>query len=145
MARFAVSGRATIAGTNLLPLVSLYAVAACRPAIAEVGLFNTTATAAAVSLNRLTTAGTQGAGLTEVAEDDDLQVALATGFAGHTAGPTVGGEVRRATLGAAVGSGIIWTFGPKGLQIPAGTANGVGVIVPTGTGQVLDYYIAWDE
>jgi hypothetical protein len=29
--------------------------------------------------------------------------------------------------------------------IPDGTANGIGVIVPTGTGQVLDYSISWLE
>jgi len=145
MARYAISGRATIAGTAALPLVSLYAVAASRPKLVEVGIFNTTAVAVAVSLNRLTTAGTPGVGLTEVAEDDPDQVALATGFAGHTAGPTITGEVRRTTLGAAIGSGVIWTFGPNGLAIPAGTANGVGLIVPTGTGQVLDYSLIWDE
>ncbi len=143
MARFSVSGRATIAGTNLLPLVSLYATAAARPKVVEVGVFNTTATALVVALNRLTTAGTQGAGLTEVPQDDDLHVALATGHAGHTAGPTIGGEIRRATLGAAVGSGVIWTF--DGIEIPAGTANGLGLIVPTGTGQILDYWIDWLE
>lgn len=143
MARFSVSGRATIAGTSALPLVSLYATAACRPRLVEVGVFNTTSTALVAALNRLTTTGTQGAGLTEVPEDDPSQVAVATAFAGHTAGPTVGGELRRASLGAAIGSGVIWTF--SGLEVPEGTGNGVGVIVPTGTGQILDYSLTWDE
>lgn len=143
MARFSVSGRATIAGTAALPLVSLYATAAVRPKLVQVDLWNTTAVAVAVSLNRLTSTGTQGVGLTEVAHDDELQVALATGFAGHTAGPTVGGELCRATLGAAIGSGVIWTF--SGIEIPAGTANGLGIIVPTGTGQILDYSLTFDE
>lgn len=143
MSRFAVSGRATIVGTSALPLVSLYATTAVSPHVVEVGLWNTTATAVTVSLNRLTTAGTQGAGLTEVPEDDPVHVAVATGFAGHTAGPTVGGELRRATLGAAIGSGVIWTF--QSITIAAATANGVGVIVPTGTGQILDYHIVWEE
>ena len=49
MARFSVSGRATIAGTSALPLVSLYATAAVRPNIVEIGLFNTTATEACVA------------------------------------------------------------------------------------------------
>ena len=49
------------------------------------------------------------------------------------------------TLGAAVGSGWVWTFGDEGLQIPEGTANGIGIYIPTGTGQILDYYIFWDE
>lgn len=144
MARFAVSGRASIAGTSALPLVSLYGVATVRAKLVEVGLWNTTSTAVTIALNRLTTAGTQGTGLTEVPEDDPSHTALATGFAGHTVGPTVGGELRRATLGAAVGSGVIWTFSP-GVELDAATSSGLGVLIPTGTGQILDYYLAWDE
>ena len=143
MARFAISGRATIAGTSALPLVSLYATAAVRPRIVEIGVWNTTATELVVAVVRLTTAGTQGAGLTEVPEDSPPHAALATGFAGHTVGPTIGGEVRRATLAAAKGSGVIWTFAD--LEITEGTANGVGLIVPSGTGQILDYHVTWDE
>lgn len=146
MARFSVSGRTTIVGTSALPNVSLYAVAAVRPRVQEIHLWNTSSTAVEVSLNRLTTAGTQGTGLTEVPEDSPDHVALATGFAGHTVGPTIGGEICRARLGAADGAGVIWTW-PDGnsLEIPAGTANGIGVIVPTGTGQTLVYVIKWVE
>lgn len=146
MARFSVSSRATIAGTSALPLVSLYATAAVRPRIVEVGLWNTTATAVTVALVRLTTTGTQGAGLTEDCDSMPEQTAIATGFAGHTVGPTVGTEKRRATLGAAVGSGVIWTWPDNDpLTIPDGTTQGVGVIVPSGTGQILDYSITWVE
>jgi hypothetical protein len=125
--------------------VSLYATAAARPRVLEVGVFNTTAVALAVSLNRLTTAGTPGVGLTEVSEDSPLHVAIATAFAGHTVGPTVGGELRRASLGASIGSGVIWTFSEQGLEIGEATTNGVGLIIPTGTGQILDFYVAWAE
>lgn len=146
MAKFSISGRTTIVGTSALPNVSLYATASVRPRIVEVHLWNTSGTAVEVSLNRLSTTGTQGAGLTEVAEDSPDHTPLATGFAGHTAGPTVGGELRRAVLGAAAGSGVIWTWPDNAsLEIPAGTANGVGVIVPTGTGQTLTYCIVWIE
>jgi hypothetical protein len=86
MSRFSISGRATIAGTSTLPLVSLYATTAVRPKIVEVGLFNTTSTALVVALVRLTTATGVGAGLTEVPEEDSSRVAVATGFAGHTSG-----------------------------------------------------------
>ena len=150
MARFAVAGRATIAGTSALPLVSLYQTAAVRPRIMEVHLFNTTTTAVTVCLQRLSTTGTQGAGLTEVAENYPEHPPLATAFAGHTVGPTVtAGEIRRATLGAAIGSGIMWTF-PDGVHVSpttgtAATTNGIGVLIPTGAGQVLDYVICWVE
>jgi hypothetical protein len=146
MARFSISGRTTIAGTNALPNVSLYATAGVRARIIEVGLWNTTSTAVTVALFRLTTTGTVGAGLTEDSDSMPEQAAVATGFAGHTVGPTLGTEKKRATLGAAVGSGVIWTWDPMDpLVIAAATTNGVGVLVPTGTGQVLDYSISWLE
>lgn len=146
MARFAISGRSSITPTTTLPGVSLYATSAVQPRVREVGIWNTTVTEVPLALVRLSTTGTQGAGLTEVPEDDPLKVAVATGFAGHSStGPTLAGEVRRAFLGAARGAGIIFTFGPNGLMIPSGTGNGIGVICATGTGQVFDYYISWEE
>ena len=146
MARFSISGRTTIVGTNLLPNVSLYATAAVRPGIVELGLFNTSATAVEISVNRLTTTGTQGTGLTEVAIDSPDHTAIATAFAGHTVGPTIGGELRRAVLGAAAGSGVVWTWPDANrLEIPAATTQGIGIIVPTGTGQTLAYYLEWIE
>jgi len=66
-------------------------------------------------------------------------------FAGHTADGGVGNVLRTATLGAAKGSGVIWTFGDKGIVINQATADGVGVYTPNGTGQICDIYIVWDE
>jgi hypothetical protein len=48
-------------------------------------------------------------------------------------------------LGAAIGAGVIWTFGDQGIRIPTGTANGVGVVVENGTGQACQVYMVWDE
>lgn len=146
MARFTISGRATIAGTNLLPLVSLYATAGVRPGIVEVGLWNSTASALVVALNRLTTTGTQGAGLTEDCDDMPEQTAIATGFAGHTVGPTITAEKKRADLNGAIGAGVIWTWPDQSpLRIAAATTNGIGVLIPSGPGQILDYSISWLE
>lgn len=145
MARYTVSGRSTITPTAALPGVSLYATTGVRPRVREVHIWNTGAALAVFALNRLTTAGTVGAGLTEIPETDPAQTAVATGFAGHSAGPTVGGEIRRADL-AASGGGVIWTFGgDAGLLINNTTSDGVGILTPTGTGQVFDYTIVWDE
>jgi hypothetical protein len=47
-------------------------------------------------------------------------------------------------LAATVGAGVIWTFTP-GLEIAAATTNALGLLIPTGTGQVLDYYVSWIE
>lgn len=146
MSRFNISGRATIVGTSALPLVSLYATSAKQPRVRQVAFFNTSATGGfTIALVRLTTTGTQGAGLSENPEDDPVSVAVATGFAGHTAGPTIGAEMDRYRMPAAVGGGVIWTFSERGCVIPAGTGNGVGLIVADGTGQLLDYKIGWDE
>ena len=82
--------------------------------------------------------------MTEV-DYDAANPAVATGFAGHTADGAVGGNFRYASIGAAIGAGVIWTFGDSGILIAVGTAKGVGIICPTGTGQIFDYYIDWDE
>jgi hypothetical protein len=145
MARFSIAGRSTVVGTTVRAVASLFAVASRTMKLREVGVFNTTSTAVAVALVRFTNATGVGAGLTEVAYDEAANAPNGTGFAGHTADGAVGSPLRQASLGAAVGSGVIWTFGDTGIIVAAGTANGVGIICPTGTGQILDYYYDWDE
>jgi hypothetical protein len=125
-------------------MASVFAAAAQGLKLREVGVFNTTSTALTVALCRFTNATGVGSGLTEV-DYDAASPAICTGFAGHTADGAVGANFRYASLGAAIGSGVIWTFGDSGILIPVGTANGVGIICPTGTGQICDYYIDWDE
>lgn len=145
MARASASFRSAGAGSATLPLGSLYAVASFEPEVAEVHVFNTTTSALVVALVRLTTAGTQGAGLTEARFDQAKGTPQATAFNTHTGGPTITDELVRADVGAAIGAGVIWTFDAKPIRIPAGTANGLGIIVPSGTGQVCDIVFVWDE
>ncbi len=145
MPRFSVGYRTTAAATALLPMASIYATAAVQPRILEVGVFNTTATEVAVSLARLSTAGTSSA-VTPTFEDDDSQTAVATPRNTHSStGPTIGVVVRACTLGAAKGSGVIWTFGDRGIIIAPATGNGLGLYTPTGTGQICDVYWVWEE
>lgn len=147
MARFSAGGRSTIAATSALPCFSLYATAGVRARVVEVGVFNTTTTACVVALQRFTTTGTQGSAISVIPEFDVEQAATATPKNGHTVGPTItSGVARQASLGAAIGSGVIWTWPDAGpLEIAAATTNGVGVTCPTGTGQVVDFYIVWLE
>jgi hypothetical protein len=146
MARFSIAGRSSAAATSTLPAVSLYGSASGGGVIREIGIFNTTTTAFAISLRRFTATGTQGAGLTEIPWEVDVPAPQCTGFDAHSVTPTItAGVFRQATLGAAAGSGVIWTFGDKGLVIKLGTANGYGLLCPTGTGQIFDYYVDWDE
>jgi len=145
MARYS-AGAKTSAGSTTLPLISLYSAAAVGAKIREIGVTNTTSTAVDIKLVRLTTAGTQGTGLTEAKYDADAAAASCTAFNTHSVGPTVGDDLGyRASLGAAIGSGVIWTFGDQGIRVPVGTGNGVGVIVENGTGQACQAYIIWDE
>jgi hypothetical protein len=145
MARYS-AGVKTTAGSTTLPIISLYAVAGCAPKIREVGLFNTTANAVDLKLVRLTTAGTQGAGITEAKYDPDSNTAQCTAFTTHSGNPTLGDDLGyRASLADAIGAGVIWTFGDTGIRVPTGTGNGVGVIVENGTGQACQAYIVWDE
>jgi hypothetical protein len=145
MARYS-TGVKTGAGSTTLPIISLYAIAAVGGTIREIGVFNTTASAFDIKLTRLTTAGTQGAGLTAAKYNPDAPNASCTPFTTHTVAPTLGNDLGyRSSLGAAIGSGVIWTFGDIGLRIPVGTANGIGVIVENGTGQAAQAYIVWEE
>lgn len=146
MARYACAFRTTGAGSTTLPIASIFATAACQPMIMEVGVFNTTATAVSIALRRATALGTAGTGQTELPIDDTAGAALATVVDTHTVTPTITtGSVRLATLGAAVGSGVIWTFSERGLRIPAGTGNGILIIPFVGTGQICDVYLEWSE
>lgn len=147
MPRFSAGGRATIAGTNLLPLASIYATAACGPQIIEIGVFNSTAVACVVALQRLSTTGTTGTAISTLPEDSPEQAAVATPKNGHTVGPTItAGVIRQVDLGAQIGAGVIWTWPDSHpLKIIAATTNGIGITIPTGTGQILDFYFVWIE
>ena len=52
------AGLLTSAGSTTLPIAALVGASTIRPRIWEIGVFNTTATAVALHLVRMTTAGT---------------------------------------------------------------------------------------
>lgn len=122
------------------------AAVASRPFwLVEVGVYNTTDTEFAVALQRATAVGTGGTALTEVNADKEDATVDATGINTPTADDTVAaGEYARATIGAAKGAGAVWTFGKNGLFCPAGTANALGLYLPTGVAQHFDFYFIWD-
>ena len=144
MARCAIATRTSAVPTTARG-PSLYATAAVRPQVRAIEVYNTTATACAVGIARATATGTQGAALTEVCLDDDSHTIVATGFNTHTVDATVGACVRQASLGAAIGSGVIWTWGPGEFILDNLTTRGVVILCPTGTGQHLDFAIEWQE
>lgn len=147
MARYSFGARTTGAGSTTLPAAALVAAANNDVYVTEIGAFNTTATACAVAVRRLTSAGTPGSGFTALVWDPDATAATATPKDTYTStGPTItNGSFRWASLGAAIGSGVIWTFPGEGLRIPKGTGNAICIIPPVGTGQILDVYLEWRE
>lgn len=145
MARYSFGMRSTVVGTAARAMMSIFATASGNFKLVEVGVYNTTTTALAIALARFTAATNVGAGQTEGEYDNDAVPPLATVFAGHAGDGAVGQILRQATLGAAAGAGVIWTFGNGGIVVPSGTANGIGVITPTGTGQLCDIEFTWDE
>ena len=82
MARFSVAGLSTVAPTAVRAAASVFAVASRALWIKEIGVFNTTATSAYVALCRFTNATGVGAGLTEVADNEEASAVVGTGFAG---------------------------------------------------------------
>ena len=146
MPRYSSGTRSTGAGSTTLPVGALVAAAAVGGRVVEIGAFNTTATACAIKLARLTTAGTPGADLVEAEHIQQGATASCTAKDTYTStGPTLIDLGYRAALGASIGSGVIWTFGDGGLFIPVATTEGIGIVVATGTGQILDWYVVWDE
>lgn len=130
----------TVRGPNL------YATATSgQLVVREIGAFNTTTTSCRVGVGIATAAGTRGTGLTEVCESDPTHTVLGEASLTHTADATISATTRNTQLGAAVGAGIIWTFGDNGLIIPEGATNGVVIVCPSGTGQNINFYFVWDE
>ncbi len=146
MARNSTGARATGAGSVTLPMGSLYGVVASGCNVRQIGIFNTAAAACVYELVRLTATGTQGAALVEAEWDEDKGAPLWHGFNTHTVLPTLGKKLGIIfTIGAAIGAGHIETFGDSGIVIPKGVANGLGIILLTGTGQICDFYFHFDE
>lgn len=146
MSRFS-SGGLTAAGSPTLPLASLYGSASGRVFITELGVFNTTAIAVALKLVRLTTAGTRPTAWTAAPMSlEDTAAAVGLAYGTHTVAPTLGADLGyRAVLGAAVGSGVVWTWPDRVLTITATANAGIGLIVENGTGQACQFYVAWGE
>lgn len=146
MARFSGGARATGAGSTTLPSGSIYAAAGSGGSVRAIGVWNTEVTEVAIRIVRLSTAGTSSA-LTLGKLNPNKAAAACTVRNVHSGtAPTISEDLGyRAMLGAAIGSGVMFTFGDDGLVIPAGTGNGIGIITATGTGRVLDYFFEWDE
>lgn len=146
MSRFAVGALSASAGSTTLPIMSLYSATTVAPRVREIGIYNTTSTAVNLKLVRLSTAGTKGSSLTVAAlSSADPETVVTTAFNTHTVAPTVVDLGYRCTLGAAAGSGQIWTFDDWELVLASSATGGLGIIVESGTGQICECYFSWTE
>lgn len=145
---YTISGKAGGVGTTARPCVSLYAPSTHGLIVRAIQVWNTEAVNCEYKLQRLTNATGQGTGLTEVEISNAAGEGRdpgGTAFDVHGSDTGLGAVVRYWPIGAAVGAGYYDTFGGRGLYIPAGTANGLGIILATGTGRILAYAIDWEE
>lgn len=143
MAHYRSAFKTSGAGTSARPIASIYGIANIRGWLIEAHILNTTAVAAEFKLSRLTATGTPGTGQTEAKEETSTAAASLTVFDTHSADATVSDTLDYIQLPAAVGGGVILTFG-DGIEIPAGTTNGIG-FVPVGTGQICVVKFRWAE
>lgn len=114
--------------------------------VREIGITNTTTTAVATAIGVATATGTQVGAIGEYQTDDPSAPAPSeTAFTSQSSDSTLAATFRHFSLGAAIGSGVIHTWGEKEFEIPEGTGNGVLIVCPTGTAQHLDFYIKWQK
>ena len=111
-----------------------------RVKVMEIGIFLVAATASTIGLGRPAAIGTTPTAPVDFLQEDPnnvlatavVQSALAWGV-----GPTIPAAfIRRITLPAIIGTGVIWTF-PEGLVIPVSSSL---VLWNLGTNSVLDAY-----
>lgn len=145
MARYISSVVGATAPTTARPCLSIFCTAGVAFEMREAGIFNTTTTAQRTALRRMTNATGQGAGQTESKYDPDSAAATCTAFITHTADGGTGDMLHMMPCGAAVGSGTIMTFYDRPIECTLGTANGVGILCASGTGQISDSHLVWDE
>jgi hypothetical protein len=145
MARYSAAWRTTGAGSTTLPIAGLMAQASTPLWLVECWATNTTTTAFACCMRRITVVQTPGAAQTVQYEENDTGTLKGDPRDTWTVGPTFAtGALRNAAVGASVGSGDVFTFGGRALYIPPGTANGVGIVPITGAGQICDVTFVWD-
>jgi hypothetical protein len=135
------------AGTAALPFAGIYAPAGNGLVVREIKCFTAAANAATIYIQRASTAGTWGTGEVEIEWNEAGPAPTATVVPASSAAPTMGSPLDVAMVGAAIGSGWMYTYygEGRGLYIAAGTANGLVLIEQTDTAN--SYYVAfvWDE
>lgn len=150
MTTYAVSG-VSAAAASAAAYATFNAGSTRRAKIRELGLFTRAATASNIVVGHPANEGTPPVASTSivpVAHDPaDTAAALARlGTAWSTAPTAPSVSMRAATLGAAVGAGVIWKLALDEL-IVLGLSGWLAIWNPTGgaTGSALDVYVEHEE
>jgi hypothetical protein len=146
MARYSSRFVSSGAGTTLRPVGAVLSTATVSPVLRQVAMFNTTTTACEYRLVQFT-GGTPGAGQTERRHRRNAPAASSSVVDLYTVDATIGEDTGYGfRLGAAVGSGVIETFGGEGLEGDLGATAGLGLVpVATPPGQICVVQFVFDE
>lgn len=135
------------AGDASFPFAGLYAPSGSGLILREVKCFSIGTAAARVRLRRATTAGTWTAE-EEIEWNEDGPPPLATAVkSAITTAPTMGDPFDVGGIGAAAGSGFVYSYygEGRGLYVPPGTGNGIVLIETADTANTYDVTFIWDE
>jgi hypothetical protein len=144
MARYSVAAVQVGAKTSLRGPTLL--VGTKDLALREVGVESTTAVSSAVALRIATTVGAAGTALDEIPWQIDRVAPTASATQIPSGDHTlIAGSIRIANLPAAIGGGIIWTFGPQELSLAGGSADAFTITLPSGSDAIVNFYFDWEE
>ncbi len=139
-------GFSTVAAATGAPYCTLHTGATLRARIQEIGLFVNAATVSSVGLIRPSNSPVASTSLLGQAEDpSDLASTVNVDTAWSTA-PTIGSLfLRRITIPATVGQGVIWTWPQGGELIVNASSYLVFWNFGALTGSILNGYVKWIE
>ena len=139
------------AGSATLPFAGLRSgTAANAPVVREIHCFTTAANAARIRIVRITTAGT-ATSITINPMGINTTAAAATAVHTYTStAPTItAGDIAIGAVGAAIGSGFVFTFYGEGLGLwipgAATNATGIALIEVADTANTYDGTFLWEE
>lgn len=139
-------GFTTPAAAAAAAYCDLRTTSANRVYIREIGLFLNAATASSIQLIRPATLGTVSTSIVgQLVDPADAASSASMGTAWSVA-PTVSTNVplRKITLPAAIGNGLIWTFGERELVVSVSSSLLVWNFGAS-AGSVLNGYMVWEE
>jgi hypothetical protein len=148
MHRYSLGATCNVTATSGAPRLEIRAPATAKVKLIELHLYNGAATASIIGIVRANAIGvtpTSPVGLLPELPDDlpnPSSTLLATAW-GTAPTLTAANALRRVNMAAAIGSGIIWTWGADGLVIPA--SGSLIVFNVAAATAALDYTLIIEE